>query len=678
MNPLLNEYSTPRETLPFDRCRNAHYRPAIDEGIRRQENEIKAIAGNPQAPTFENTIVALERSGKLLKTVSSAFFTVLDAESDDEMMDIAQDITVRLTDFRNDIYQNETLFARIKSVRDRHAAAPLRTEDARLLRQTFDAFADHGAHLAPDRKAHFRRLSTDLSRLMLDFEQHALRDRNRYELHLTDERDLAGLPAGLREAAAAEAGERSREGWVFTLSEPSYRPFMQHADNRALREQMYRARLNVGNHDDELDNKDVIRRIVNTRLEMAQLLGYENHAEYALRDSMARTSAQVYALLRRLLEAYRPVAVDEYAAVRDFAREVENRQADLMPWDWEYYSEKLKDRRFGVNDEMTRPYFELERTAQGIFDLATQLYGITFRENRAIPVYHAEVRPYEVFDRDGKYLAVLYADFFPRRGKQSGAWMNGVTTQHRDGDGVDHRPHVLIVMNFTRPTATKPSLLACSEVRTFLHEFGHALHGILSDVTYESLAGTNVVQDFVELPSQIMENWLDEEAFLDRIAAHCLTGEKIPSELVQSLIRASNFNAGYACCRQAGFGLLDMAWHMLTAPFDGSVADFEAQARADADVLPPASGTLFSTDFGHIFSGGYAAGYYGYKWAETLDADAFSVFKAAGIFDRAVAASFRENILSKGGTDDPGLLYRRFRGQEPTIDALLRRNGIAV
>jgi peptidyl-dipeptidase Dcp len=675
-NPLLEKYRTPRETVPFDKCRNEHYIPAVDEGIRQWENEVEAIADNPQAATFENTVVAFERSGYLLKTVSSVFFGLLGAESNDEMMLLAQDISTRLSDCRNNIYMNARLFARIKAVHDRRASLNLPAEDARLLQETFDAFADNGAGLAPEAQTRFRRLSADLDRLMLAFDHNALKDKNRYELHITDGKSLAGLPDDIREAAATEANDRNRTGWVFTLSEPSYRPFMQYADSRQLREQIYRARLNVGNRNDELDNKDIIRQIVDIRMEMARLLGYENHAAHTLKDRMLKTPEQIYSLLDRLLEAYRPVALREYGALQRFAEETEKRKIDIMPWDWSYYSEKLKDIRFGVNDEMTRPYFELEKTTKGIFELATRLYGITFGKNGQIPVYHPEVEAYEVFDEHGRYLAVLYTDFFPRRGKQSGAWMSSLRPQYRDGEGIDHRPHVLIVMNFTRPTATRPSLLTCDEVRTFMHEFGHALHGILSDVTYESLSGTNVVQDFVELPSQIMENWLEEESFLDLIAEHYLTREKIPSELVRNLIRASRFNAGYMCCRQVGFGLLDMAWHTLSTPFDGSIAEFEAKACEKAAVLPAVPDTLFSSDFGHIFPGGYAAGYYGYKWAEALEADAFSVFKSAGIFNREVAASFRENILSKGSAESPEALYRRFRGQDPTLDALLIRDGI--
>ncbi|MDR1455708.1 MAG: M3 family metallopeptidase [Tannerella sp.] len=675
-NPLLGNRKTPRGTYPFDQIKHAHYLPAVDEGIRQLEKEVASITNSSQPPTFGNTVVALERSGKLLNRVTSAFFAVLNAEADEEMMNLSQEISPRLSECRNRIYLNEALFARVKAVYDRKASLNLPVEDAKLLQQTFDRFADNGAGLPPEGKECFRRLSVELSRLQLVFEQNVLKDKNRYELLLTDEKDLAGLPESICEAALSKAGESGKTGWLFTLSEPSYVPFMQYADSRSLREQLFRARQRVGNGGDAYDNRENIKNIVRIRMEMARLLGYENYAEYELKNKMAGKPENVYRLLEQLLEAYKPVAVGEYHTLRGFAAGFEKREIDLMPWDWSYYSEKLKNIRFRVDDEMTRPYFELERVTESVFGLATRLYGITFSENRGIPVYHPEVKTYEVFDENGRYLAVLYTDFFPREGKQSGAWMDGIQPQYRDEKGVDHRPHVVIVMNFTRPTETKPSLLTHEEVNTFLHEFGHALHGILSEATYGSLSGTGVEQDFVELPSQIMENWLDQEPFLDRIAAHYQTGEKIPSELVHHLIDASNFNAGYKCCRQVSFGLLDMAWHTLSLPFEGDVADFEKMAMERAAILPFVSGTLMSGSFNHIFSGGYAAGYYGYKWAEVMDADAFSVFKAAGIFDRNVANAFREHILSKGGTEEPDILYRRFLGREPSIDALLIRNGI--
>lgn len=675
-NPLLNTYNTSFATPPFDKIRIEHYEPAFDEAIRQLDEEVQKIACNQEPATFDNTVVALERSGKLLERVSSVFFNVLSAEADDEMMDISQRISPKLSESSNNIYLNEPLFSRIKNIYGQKDQLQLSIEDARLLEETFEAFSIRGANLNPEDKEKYRKLSTELSLLQLTFDQNALKDKNRYELLITDEKELEGLPDSIREAAALRAKEKEKSGWMFNLSAPSYIPFMRYSAIRSLREAMYREFMNIGNKGDEYDNKEIIRKIVNIRLEIARLMGCKDYAEYKLKHTMAKTPGRVYKLLNDLLAAYKPVAINEYNAVQGFAMGTEQENITVMPWDWSYYSEKLKDIRFKVNDEMTRPYFELSHVKKGVFDLATRLYGITFKENKTIPVYHPEVDAYEVYDSDGKFLSILYTDFHPRDGKQSGAWMNSVKEQYKEENGHDSRPQIIIVMNFTRPTDTKPSLLTFDEVNTLLHEFGHALHGMLAAGTYASLSGTNVYRDFVELPSQLMENWLTEKEFLDLIAVHYQTGEKIPGELVQSLIDASNFNAGYACCRQLSFGFLDMAWHTQTTPFEGDVIAFEKEAWKHTVILPEIAGTLMSSSFGHIFSGGYSAGYYGYKWAEVLDADAFSVFKAAGIFNKDVARSFRDNVLSKGGTEDPDILYKRFRGQEPTIDALLRRNGI--
>lgn len=675
-NPFFNKYTTPFEVPPFDEIKTEHYEPAFEEGIRRQEADIQRIITCEELPTFENTIVALERSGELLNKVSNAFFNVLSAEATDEMMEISQRISPKLSESSNNIFLNETLFGRVKDVYRRKEEWNLSDEEAKLLEETFEAFAVRGANLSASDKERYRVLSTELSSLKLTFDQHALKDKNRFELLLTREEDLEGLPANIREAAALRAKEKGKEGWLFDLSAPSYVPFMRYAANRDLREKMYREYMSIGNKGDAYDNREIIRKIVNIRLEIARLMGRNTYAEHALQHTMARRPEEVYKLLNELLEAYKPVAVNEYHAVQGFAWGTEKENFQLMPWDWSYYSEKLKDIRFDINDEMTRPYFELNKVKEGIFGLAERLYGITFKANRQIPVYHPEVEAYEVYDENGSFLSVLYTDFHPRAGKQSGAWMNSVKEQYRDGAGKDNRPHIIIVMNFSRPTETEPSLLTFDEVNTFLHEFGHALHGMFANGKYASLSGTNVYRDFVELPSQIMENWLTEKEFLDQIAIHYQTGEKIPADMVRKLTDAANFNTGYACCRQLSFGLLDMAWHTLTEPFEGDVTAFEKEAWARASILPEIPGTLMSSSFGHIFSGGYAAGYYGYKWAEVLDADAFSVFKAAGIFNKDVARSFRENILSKGGTENPDVLYKRFRGQEPTIHALLKRNGI--
>lgn len=674
-NPFFGKYKTPHETIPFNKIKTAHYEPAFEEGIKQVKQEVDKIANNPAAPTFENTIVALERSGALLERVSSAFFNLLSAESNDEMMEISQRVSPKLSESSNDIILNEKLFARIKSVYEQKDRLNLNTEDAKLLQETYESFAENGANLSPEDKEKFRKLSAEESLLTLTFDQNVLKDENSFEMVLTNEADLEGLPESVREAAAANAKEKGKTGWLFDLTAPSYVPFMRYSAKRDLREKLYRANMAVGNKDGEYDNRENIRKIADTRLAIANLLGYKTYADYALHRTMAKTPANVYKLLNDLLEAYRPTALNEYNKIQGFALGMEGKDFTVMPWDWSYYSEKLKDLTFNINDEMTRPYFELSNVKKGVFGLATQLYGITFKENKAIPVYHPDVTPYEVYDENGKFLAVLYTDFHPRDGKQSGAWMNGMKGQYKI-DGKDSRPHIVIVMNFTKPTETKPSLLTFDEVETLLHEFGHAIHGMLADGTYESLSGTSVYRDFVELPSQLMENWLTEKEFLDQIAVHYQTGEKIPQEMVQKLIDASNFNTGYLCLRQLSFGFLDMAWHTLTSPFEGDIVAFERTAWQPAQVLPSVENTLMSSSFSHIFAGGYAAGYYGYKWAEVLDADAFAAFKAAGIFNRDVARSFRENVLSKGGTEDPMTLYVRFRGQEPTIDALLKRNGI--
>lgn len=675
-NPFFGKFKTPFETPPFDKIKTEHYEPAFDEAIKQMEKEVKDIADNPQPATFDNTVVALERSSKLLETIASVFFNVLSAEANDEMMEISRRVSPKLSECANNIYLNENLFARVESIYDRRGSLGLSIEDTKLVEETYKEFKVRGATLNKEDKKKYRELSTELSTLTLQFDQNALKDKNRFELLITDESQLSGLPESAREAATMLAKSKDKAGWLFNLSAPSYVPFMRYSDKRDLREKMYREYMSVGNKGDEFDNKEIIKRIVNIRLEIARLMGNKNYAEYALEHTMAKNPANVYKLLNQLLEAYKPVAINEYNAVEGFALGMEKEDITVMPWDWSYYSEKLRDIRFKINDEMTRPYFELNNVKKSVFGLATQLYGITFKENKQIPVYHPEVEAYEVYDADGKFLSILYTDFFPREGKQSGAWMNNVKSQYRDKNGKDSRPQIIIVMNFTRPTDTKPSLLSYDEVNTFLHEFGHALHGMLAEGAYSSLSGTNVYRDFVELPSQIMENWLTEKEFLDQIAVHYQTGEKIPREMIQKLVDAANFNTGYLCCRQLSFGLLDMAWHTLEQPFEGDVAVFEKKAWSPTVILPEIPEALMGTSFGHIFSGGYAAGYYGYKWAEVLDADAFSVFQEKGIFNKEVAQSFRDNILSKGGTEDPALLYKRFRGQEPTIDALLIRNGI--
>ncbi|MDR3126924.1 MAG: M3 family metallopeptidase [Tannerellaceae bacterium] len=675
-NPFLVPYETPYGTPPFDRIETGHYEAAFAAGIREQALEVQAIVENAEGPTFGNTIEALERSGELLRKVSSAFYNVLHAEGDDGMMSLAESISPRLTESRNNIYLNEALFARVREVYGRRETLSLSSEERRLLEETYEGFERMGASLPAKDKERYRQLSEELSLLTVRFAQNALKDKNGYELLLTREDELTGLPESIREAASLQARSKGKAGWLFTLSGPSYQAFMRYSSHRSLREGCYRAYMSIGNKGDEYDNREIVVRIVNIRLEIARLLGFPHYAGYQLQRTMAKTPEAVYGLLEALLAAYRPVAEAEYRRVQEFAGGLEDQALTVMPWDWSYYSEKLKALRFGVNEEMTRPYFELNHVREKIFGLAGRLYGIRFRENKDIPVYHEEVSAYEVFDGDGSLLAILYTDFHPRQGKQSGAWMNEVKAQYREADGSDSRPQTIIVMNFSRATERLPSLLTFDEVNTFLHEFGHALHGMLTRCVYGSLSGTNVYHDFVELPSQLMENWLTEKEFLEELGVHYVTGERIPWEMVEQLREASRFNIGYACCRQLCFGLLDMAWHSLREPFAGEVRDFEKASWSKAQVLPEVPEAVMSSNFSHIFSGGYAAGYYGYKWSEVLEADAFSVFRARGIYDRETAASFRRNILTPGGTEDPAVLYGKYRGQEPSIEALLLKDGI--
>ncbi|KAA6319886.1 hypothetical protein EZS27_030272, partial [termite gut metagenome] len=552
----------------------------------------------------------------------------------------------------------------------------LTTEQTTLLNTIYDGFVRCGANLRDEDKNKYRELNKELSTLTLQFSENNLKETNNYQLKLTDKSQLSGLPESAVEAAAQTAREKGVDGWVFTLQAPSYVPFMTYADNRELRRELYMA-YNTQCTQGKYNNTEIVKRIVNVHWEIAQLLGYNDYAGYTLKKRMAENSKTVYNLLNQLIEAYTPVAQKEYREVQELARTSQGNDFLLMPWDWSYYSDKLKNKKFNVNAEMLRPYFELNKVKEGVFGLATQLYGISFKENTHIPVYHKDVNAYEVFDKDGTYLAILYTDFHPRAGKRSGAWMSGFKEQWIDEEtGENSRPHITLVMNFTKPTQDKPALLTHSEVETFLHEFGHSLHGMFANTTYSSLSGTNVYRDFVELPSQIMENFVVEKDFLNTFAKHYQTGEPIPDEFIQRLKDASNFNAAYACLRQVSFGLLDMAWYTRTTSFEGDVKEYERQAWAKTQLLPVVSEACMSTQFSHIFAGGYSAGYYSYKWSEVLDADAFELFKQNGIFDKQTAELFRENVLSKGGTEHPMVLYKRFRGQEPSINALLIRNGI--
>ena len=668
MNPFYTTYTY----IPFDQIKEADYEPAMLKGIEEEDQEIDRIVNNPDAPTFENTIEAMERSGQLLEKVTTVFFNLLSAETTDFLDELAQKMSPILSEHSNNIMLNEGLFKRVKMVYDDHASdqfARLNPEQKMLLTNTYEGFMRHGALLSDEQKEQLRRISAELGVLSLQFSQNKLKDTNDFVLHLTDDTDLEGLPDSAIDLARQTAKEQNMEGYVFTLQAPSYTPFLTYSARRELREKMYKAYNTLCTHANENNNVAIVGKIVNLHREMAQLLGYDTYADYALTRRMAEKKENVYQLLNQLIEAYMPTAKEEVEAIRQL-------YPDLQPWDFSYYANKLKEQRFNINSEMLRPYFELSNVKKGVFGLASRLYGITFSPNTAVPVYHPDVEVFDVKDKDGTFLALLYCDFHPRASKKSGAWMTSFKEQWTEPDGTNSRPQVSIVMNLSKATENKPALLTLSEVETFLHEFGHALHGIFANTTYRSLSGTNVYWDFVELPSQFMENYSIEPDFLNTFATHNETGEPIPQELIDRIIASRNFNVAYACMRQVSFGLLDMAFYTLKDAFNNDLFAFEREAWHRAQVLPEVEGTCMTTQFSHIMAGGYSAGYYSYKWAEVLDADAFSLFQEHGIFDAKTAQSFRDNILSKGGTEHPMTLYKRFRGQAPTIDALLHRNGI--
>ena len=668
MNPFYTTYTY----IPFDQIKEADYEPAMLKGIEEEDQEIDRIVNNPDAPTFENTIEAMERSGQLLEKVTTVFFNLLSAETTDFLDELAQKMSPILSEHSNNIMLNEGLFKRVKMVYDDHASdqfARLNPEQKMLLTNTYEGFVRHGALLSDEQKEQLRRISAELGVLSLQFSQNKLKDTNDFMLHLTNDTDLEGLPDSAIDLARQTAKERNMDGYVFTLQAPSYTPFLTYSARRELREKMYKAYNTLCTHANENNNVAIVEKIVNLHREMAQLLGYDTYADYALTRRMAEKKENVYQLLNQLIEAYMSTAKEEVEAIRQL-------YPDLQPWDFSYYANKLKEQRFNINSEMLRPYFELSNVKKGVFGLASRLYGITFSPNTAVPVYHPDVEVFDVKDKDGTFLALLYCDFHPRASKKAGAWMTSFKEQWTEHDGTNSRPQVSIVMNLSKATENKPALLTLSEVETFLHEFGHALHGIFANTTYRSLSGTNVYWDFVELPSQFMENYSIEPDFLNTFATHYETGEPIPQALIDRIIASRNFNVAYACMRQVSFGLLDMAFYTLKDAFNNDLFAFEREAWHRAQVLPEVEGTCMTTQFSHIMAGGYSAGYYSYKWAEVLDADAFSLFQEHGIFDAKTAQSFRDNILSKGGTEHPMTLYKRFRGQAPTIDALLHRNGI--
>ena len=675
-NIFYKPFKTTGGAIPFDRITNADFEPAIRQGIKEHDAEVQAIAQSGEEATFENTIVALERAGAMLNRVLGVFYPMLSANADNELMAISERMAPVMSEHFNSITLNEQLWQRVKHVHDHFDAERYDVEDRMLMRETYDGFVRSGANLQGADRDRYRELSKRLTELTLKFDQNALKETSQYELWLTAD-DLSGLPESALDAAKQAAKNKGREdAWLVTLDAPSYVPFMKYSDRRDLREKLY-LMYNRQCTSGEYCNLDVLRDIANTRLEIARLMGCKCYAEYKLQHTMAQKPEAVYDMLNQLRDAYLPVERDEMKRLTAFASEVEGKPVEIMPWDYSYYSNKEKDSMFDINDELLRPYFELSQVTKGVFGFATRMYGLRFVPNHDAQVFHPEVEVYDVTDEDGKAVGMLYVDFFPRATKQSGAWMTSFREQYIDDSGNDVRPLVTLTMNFTRPTDTKPSLLTVREVETFMHEFGHALHQLLSRCKYQSLSGTNVYRDFVEVPSQFNENYVYEREFLDSFARHYQTGEPVPQELIDRLLASSQYAAAYACVRQLGFGYIDMAWHSIMEPYLGDDFTFEHRAAKDVQAFEPVEGCIMSTHFTHIFSGGYAAGYYGYKWAEMIECDAFDKFKEDGIFNPATARSWLENVLSRGGTEAPMTLYKRFRGREPRIDAMMRRDGIA-
>ena len=680
INPFFLPYDTPHYTVPFNRITLADYEEAMMEGIRREDEQIEKIINNPDEPTFENTIIPEDEvKGRkhyydLLSRVESVFFNMLSAETNDEMDALAQKMSPILTKHGNDVSLNPKIFERVKYFYEHHGE--LTPEENCLLEKSYEGFVRSGALLDEAGKDRLRKLTEEASMLSLQFSQNVLKENKAYTLHITDEQQLDGLPNTAREAAHEAAKEHGLKGWVFTLDAPSYGPFMMYSTQRELRKELYMARNTLCIKDNDTNNLELCKRLINLRREMAQLLGYDTFADYVMKHRMATKVENVYKLLNDLIEAYKPKAIEEREEVEALAKEEEGAAFKMEPWDLAYYSQLLKKKKYDLDPEMLRPYLELGNVIKGVFGLATRLYGITFKENKDIPVYHPDVKPYEVYDKDGSYVAVLYVDFHPRKGKRDGAWMTEFQGQWIERDGTNVRPHASLVMNFSKPTEDKPALLRLGEVETFLHEFGHSLHGIFANTRFESLSGTNVWWDFVELPSQFMENFAVEKEFLRTFAFHYQTGEPMPDELIEKVIASRNYGAATACLRQVSFGLLDMAYYTQKEEFTDDIISFEKKAWAPAIIDEQRMDTCMTVQFSHIMAGGYAAGYYSYKWAEVLDADAFSVFKKEGIFNQATAQRFRDSILSRGGTEHPMTLYKRFRGQEPTIDALKERDGL--
>jgi peptidyl-dipeptidase Dcp len=674
INPLLSVFETPFQTAPFDQLKPEHFEPAFKEAISSARKEFKHLISNKENPTFENTFLPVEKRYDEISRLGLVLFNLNSAETNPKLQSVTQKVSPMITRFMGEIMLNHEYFERVTYVYNNRRNSGLTHEEIRLVETTYKSMKRNGANLDKLKKATLINLQIRLSKLNLKFKENVLAESNQFELQLTNKADLEGLPSSVIDGAAQAAKSKNKEGWIFTLQFPSYSPFMKYSNRRDLREKMYRAYTSRCNSGNSRDNNKNIREIVNLRLKQANMLGYKNYAQYMLEERMAETPEKVNAFIQELHSASKSFAKKEVALLKDFAQS-KGFIGDLMPWDFSYYSEKMKAEKFGFDEEMVKPYFQLENVISGVFNLATTLYGLTFNEVTNISKYHPEVKTFEVYDERGKFLAILYADFHPRESKQGGAWMTEYRSQSNIG-GEMIRPHISICGNFSKPTTNKPALLTFNEVNTLLHEFGHALHGMLANTVYPSLSGTNVYRDFVELPSQLMENWATEFEWLKTFAIHYETGEPMPAELVQKLINSRNFQSGYQSERQLSFGMADMAWHSMEEPFKTDVTVFEREAIADTKLFPDIEGSSVSTSFSHIFAGGYAAGYYSYKWAEVLDADAFSVFKEKGIFDKIVAELFRKEILEKGGTANPMELYINFRGSEPKIDALLERSGL--
>ncbi len=673
-NPLLKESSAPFGAPQFDKISDEHYLPAFEAAIAEGKAEIDAIVANQEEPTFENTIEAMEYAGQTLNTVAGIFYNLMEANTNDQMQAVAEQVSPMLTEYSMYVSLNEKLFERVKTVYEKRNELGLDQDQMTLLEDNYKGFVRGGANLSEEDKALYSKWSEELSLATLQFSKNVLAATNAYTLHVTDSADLAGLPEYVKTMGAETAKEKNLEGWAFTLAYPSFSPFMKYSENRELRRQMWTA-YNSKSIGGEFDNTEIVRQIVDLRIKIANILGYETYADYALEERMAKNRTTVNEFVKQLLEPSMEFALKDVADVYAFAKKNGFEGSELMPWDFSYWSERYQEAEYSLNEEQLKPYFQLESCIDAVFGLANRLYGITFHELDNVPVYHQDVKVYEVKDNDGSHLALFYADFFPRASKRGGAWMTEFRGQSIR-DGVEYRPFISTVMNFTKPTADAPSLITHSEFTTFLHEFGHALHGILAQGRYPSLTGTSVSRDFVELPSQIMENWAYEPEYLNSFAKHYQTGEAIPAELIEKIVAAKNYLAGYGQVRQLHFGYLDMAWHSLKElPAEGTL-EFEQKTLAPYAVMPAVEGTGFSTSFSHIFSGGYSAGYYSYKWAEVLEADAFSLFKEKGIFNQEVATSFRKNILEKGGAEDEAVIYRNFRGHDPQPEALMTKLGL--